>query len=99
MHFHRSMENTIEEVGKSFSCIVSYGFRQFGNSAMIEPIYGDTFQKVMLDDIDGRLPAQSNPCLFTETVTGLLSLMRYRGYIVCRMISVKWVKDGSSVRL
>lgn len=56
---------------------------------MIESIYGDTFQKVMLDDIDDRLPAQSNPCLFLETVTGLWLLMSYRRYIVCRMISEK----------
>ena len=67
MYFHRSIEKTIEEVGRSFPCIVIYGSRQVGKSTTIDHLYGEKYQKVTLDDMDDRLLAQSNPRLFLET--------------------------------
>ncbi|MDX8418840.1 DUF4143 domain-containing protein [Stecheria sp. CLA-KB-P133] len=67
MYFHRSIEKTIEEVGRSFPCIVIYGSRQVGRSTTIDHLYGEKYQKVTLDDMDDRLLAQSNLRLFLET--------------------------------
>lgn len=67
MYFHRSIEKTIEEVGRSFPCIVIYGSRQVGKSTTIDHLYGEKYQKVTLDDMDDRLLAQSNLRLFLET--------------------------------
>lgn len=67
MYFHRSIEKTIEEVGRSFPCIVIYGSRQVGKSTTIDHLYGEKYQKVTLDDMDDRLLTQSNPRLFLET--------------------------------
>lgn len=67
MYFHRSIEKTIEKVGRSFPCIVIYGSRQVGKSTTIDHLYGEKYQKVTLDDMDDRLLAQSNPRLFLET--------------------------------
>lgn len=67
MYIYRSIEKTIEEVGRSFPCIVIYGSRQVGKSTTIDHLYGEKYQKVTLDDMDDRLLAQSNPRLFLET--------------------------------
>ncbi|MCI6649151.1 MAG: AAA family ATPase, partial [Lachnospiraceae bacterium] len=66
MYLNRTIENTIEEAGKSFPCIVIYGPRQVGKSTTIDYLFGEKYTKVTLDDLDDRLLAEKSPRLFLE---------------------------------
>ena len=67
MYLHRTAENMIVEVSKSFPCIVVYGPRQVGKSTTIDMIFGEKYRKVTLDDADDRALALNNPKLFLES--------------------------------
>lgn len=66
MYVNRTIETTIQEVGKSFPCIVIYGPRQVGKSTTIDYLFGEKYTKVTLDDMDDRLLAEQSPRLFLE---------------------------------
>ncbi len=66
MYIHRTIEDTIEEAGKSFPCVVVYGPRQVGKSTTIDHLFGEKYEKVTLDDLDDRLLAEKSPRLFLE---------------------------------
>ena len=67
MYLHRTAENMIVEVSKSFPCVVVYGPRQVGKSTTIDMIFGEKYRKVTLDDADDRALALNNPKLFLES--------------------------------
>lgn len=67
MYLHRTAENMIVEVSKSFPCIVVYGPRQVGKATTIDMIFGEKYRKVTLDDADDRALALNNPKLFLES--------------------------------
>ena len=46
MYIHRTIEDTIEEAGKSFPCVVVYGPRQVGKSTTIDHLFGEKYEKV-----------------------------------------------------
>lgn len=66
MYINRTIENTIEEAGKFFPCIVIYGPRQVGKSTTIDYLFGGKYEKVTLDDQEDRLLAEKSPRLFLE---------------------------------
>ena len=65
-YIKRAIEETILKAGKSFPCVVVYGPRQVGKSTTIDHLFGDSFNKVTMDDPDDRLIATANPKLFLE---------------------------------
>ena len=67
MYVTRNSESMILEVSKSFPCIVLYGPRQVGKSTTIDYIFGGSFRKVTLDDLDDRNLAVQSPKRFLET--------------------------------
>lgn len=67
MYIKRTIETAIKKLSESFPCIVVYGARQVGKSTTINHIFGNTYAKVTLDDIDDRNLAIQNPKLFLET--------------------------------
>jgi len=67
MYIHRTAEEMILGVSKSFPCIVLYGPRQVGKSTTIEMLFGERFRKVTLDDAEDLALALSNPKAFIET--------------------------------
>lgn len=67
MYIHRTVEQTLLQTCKSFSCIVVYGPRQVGKSTTIDYIFPSDFKRVTLDDIDDRMLAAQNPKLFLES--------------------------------
>ncbi|MBQ6505153.1 MAG: ATP-binding protein [Flexilinea sp.] len=66
-YVHRTIEENIIKTGKSFPCLVVYGPRQVGKSTTAEMLYGDSFRKVTLDNINDRALANQNPRAFLET--------------------------------
>ena len=66
MYVKRTIENSIKEITKSFPCVVVYGPRQVGKSTSIEYIFGNSYKKVTLDDLEDLDLAQKNPRLFLE---------------------------------
>ncbi|MBQ6519519.1 MAG: ATP-binding protein [Anaerolineaceae bacterium] len=66
-YIHRTIEDNILQIGKSFPCLVVYGPRQVGKSTTIDMLYADSFRKVSLDNIDDRTLANQNPKAFLET--------------------------------
>lgn len=67
MYLHRTAENMIVEVSKSFPCIVVYGPRQVGKATTIDMVFGEKYRKITLDDADDRALALNNPKLFLES--------------------------------
>lgn len=67
MYIKRTVENVIDEISKSFPCIVIYGARQVGKSTTVDHLFGERYQYVTLDDADDQMLAISNPKLFLET--------------------------------
>lgn len=67
MYVKRNCEQMILEAGKSFPCIVIYGSRQTGKSTTVDHLFGNSYEKVTLDDMDDRILAQTSPKLFLET--------------------------------
>lgn len=67
MYIKRTIETAIKKLSESFPCIVVYGARQVGKSTTINHIFGNTYAKITLDDIDDRNLAIQNPKLFLET--------------------------------
>ena len=66
-YIHRIIEENIIKTGKSFPCLVIYGPRQVGKSTTVEMLYGESFRKVTLDNINDRVLANQNPKTFLET--------------------------------
>lgn len=66
-YVHRTIEENIIKTGKSFPCLVVYGPRQVGKSTTVEMLYGESFRKVTLDNINDRALANQNPRAFLET--------------------------------
>ncbi len=66
-YVHRIIEENIIKTGKSFPCLVIYGPRQVGKSTTVEMLYGESFRKVTLDNINDRVLANQNPKTFLET--------------------------------
>lgn len=67
MYINRTSEKMILEVSKSFQAIAVYGSRQVGKSTLVDHLFGDSFNKVTLDDDDDRALAIQNPKLFLDT--------------------------------
>lgn len=67
MYIQRTVQQALQDLTKSFPCIVVYGPRQVGKSTTIEFTFGDEYNRVTLDDVEDRALAQSNPRLFLES--------------------------------
>lgn len=66
MYIKRAIEETILNLSKQFSCITLYGPRQVGKTTLIEHLFGDSFNKVTMDDLEIRNFAKKNPKEFLE---------------------------------
>ena len=63
----RTLEKSIKEISKDYSCLLLIGPRQVGKTTMLEHLMeGTDRQKVTLDDADNRRLAKSDPALFLE---------------------------------
>ena len=67
MYVQRTVQQALQDLAKSFPCIVVYGPRQVGKSTTIEFTFGNEYNRVTLDDVEDRALAQSNPRLFLES--------------------------------
>ena len=106
-YIHRTLEEAIIKLGKSFPCIVLYGPRQVGKSTTIDRLYGSSFRKVTMDNLDDRTLANQNPRLFLDSLgwpliideiqkaPGLLDEIKQR-IDEQRML---WLKEGSERKL
>lgn len=66
-YISRSIENSINEASKYFSCIVLYGPRQVGKSTTIEHLFKNKIRKITMDNGADRTAAISNPKEFLES--------------------------------
>lgn len=66
MYINRTIENAIEQIGKSFQCVVLYGARQVGKSTTIHHMYGRKFDYVTMDNAEHLYLAKNNPRKFIE---------------------------------
>ena len=66
MYINREIEPYIKTMAESFPCIALFGARQTGKSTSIDHIFGNSYKKITLDDLDDRLLAENNPRLFLE---------------------------------
>ena len=63
----RTLEKSIKEISKDYSCLLLIGPRQVGKTTMLEHLMeGTDRQKVTLDDADNRRLAKNDPALFLE---------------------------------
>ena len=63
----RTLEKSIKEISKDYSCLLLIGPRHVGKTTMLEHLMeGTDRQKVTLDDADNRRLAKSDPALFLE---------------------------------
>ena len=65
-YIKRTVENMILDAGKSFPCIAVYGPRQVGKSTTVDHLFGDSFRRVTLDDLEDKTAAKQNPRAFLE---------------------------------
>lgn len=66
MYLHRTIEETLLAIGKSFPCIVVYGPRQVGKSTTLDYVFSEHYNRVTLDNLEDRTLAEQNPKLFLE---------------------------------
>lgn len=107
MYLHRTIEETILKVSKSFPCIVVYGPRQVGKSTTLEMLFGEHCRKVSLDDAQDRALAINQPKLFLETYGWPLiidEIQKAPGLLDAIKISIDnqrllWMKNGEPRQL
>jgi len=107
MYIHRTAEEMILGVSKSFPCIVLYGPRQVGKSTTIEMLFGERFRKVTLDDAEDLALALSNPKAFIETYSWPLIIDEIqKAPVLLNEIKIqidnqrlKWLKEGTDREL
>jgi len=107
MYIHRTAEEMILGVSKSFPCIVLYGPRQVGKSTTIEMLFGERFRKVTLDDTEDLALALSNPKAFIETYSWPLIIDEIqKAPVLLNEIKIqidnqrlKWLKEGTDREL
>lgn len=66
MYIARKYEKALNDLAKSFPCIVVYGPRQVGKSTLVDHVFPADFNRVSLDKIDERTSAKENPRQFLE---------------------------------
>ena len=67
-YIHRTLETSILDISKDYSCLLLTGPRQVGKTTMLEHLMkGTARKKVTLDDMAERRLAQNDPELFLET--------------------------------